>query len=156
MQGRFKMEYRLFTIVRYNYKDYNKSPPPLAFLSLFLFYLNYLSVSLSRVCAPTLPLPLTNKGSVLPWFSRTLETYPLPVLSFITLITYQFSCYSSLVLLAFVLACACVPPSLQPSVHVLLAYQQYLLSFYPCLSSPKSAPDRTVLSTDDLSIINRI
>ncbi len=23
MQGRFKMEYRLFTIVRYNYKDYN-------------------------------------------------------------------------------------------------------------------------------------
>ncbi len=24
MQGRFKMEYRLFTIVRYNYKDYNK------------------------------------------------------------------------------------------------------------------------------------
>ena len=24
MQGRFKMEYRLFTIVRYNYRDYNK------------------------------------------------------------------------------------------------------------------------------------
>ncbi len=24
MQGRFKMEYRSFTIVRYNYKDYNK------------------------------------------------------------------------------------------------------------------------------------
>ncbi len=24
MQGRFKMEYRLFTIVRYNYKDYNR------------------------------------------------------------------------------------------------------------------------------------
>ena len=23
MQGRFKMEYRLFTIVRYNYRDYN-------------------------------------------------------------------------------------------------------------------------------------
>ena len=23
MQGRFEMEYRLFTIVRYNYKDYN-------------------------------------------------------------------------------------------------------------------------------------
>ncbi len=31
-------------------------PPPLVFPSLFLFYLNYLSVSLSRVCAPTLPL----------------------------------------------------------------------------------------------------
>ncbi len=31
-------------------------PPPLAFLSLFPFYLNYLSVSLSRVCTPTLPL----------------------------------------------------------------------------------------------------
>jgi hypothetical protein len=25
MQGRFKMEYRLFTIVRYNYRDYNTS-----------------------------------------------------------------------------------------------------------------------------------
>ncbi len=25
MQGRFKMEYRLFTIVRYNYRDYNNS-----------------------------------------------------------------------------------------------------------------------------------
>ncbi len=24
MHGRFKMEYRLFTIVRYNYRDYNK------------------------------------------------------------------------------------------------------------------------------------
>jgi hypothetical protein len=24
MQGRFKMEYRLLTIVRYNYRDYNK------------------------------------------------------------------------------------------------------------------------------------
>ncbi len=24
MQGRFKMEYRLFTIVRYNYRDYNR------------------------------------------------------------------------------------------------------------------------------------
>jgi hypothetical protein len=23
MQGRFKMEYRLFTIVQYNYRDYN-------------------------------------------------------------------------------------------------------------------------------------
>ncbi len=23
MHGRFKMEYRLFTIVRYNYRDYN-------------------------------------------------------------------------------------------------------------------------------------
>ncbi len=23
MQGRFKMEYKLFTIVRYNYRDYN-------------------------------------------------------------------------------------------------------------------------------------
>jgi hypothetical protein len=23
MQGRFKMEYRLFNIVRYNYRDYN-------------------------------------------------------------------------------------------------------------------------------------
>ncbi len=34
-------------------------PPPLAFLSLFPFYLNHLSVSLSRVCAPT--LPPTNK-----------------------------------------------------------------------------------------------
>jgi hypothetical protein len=40
----------------------------------------------------------------------------VPIL--ITLITYLFSCYSSLVLLAFVLACACVPPSLNPSVHV--------------------------------------
>ncbi len=30
MQGRFKMEYRLFTIVRYNYnyRDYNKPSPP--------------------------------------------------------------------------------------------------------------------------------
>jgi hypothetical protein len=27
MQGRFKMEYRLFTIVRYNYRDYNKDLP---------------------------------------------------------------------------------------------------------------------------------
>ncbi len=25
MQGKFKMEYRLFTIVRYNYRDYNTS-----------------------------------------------------------------------------------------------------------------------------------
>ncbi len=25
MQGRFKMEYRLFTIVRYNYRDYNSA-----------------------------------------------------------------------------------------------------------------------------------
>jgi hypothetical protein len=45
------------------------------------------------------------------------------VFSFITLITYLFSFYSSLVLFAFVLACACVPPSPHPSVHVLLAYQ---------------------------------
>ncbi len=62
--------------------------------------------------------------------TRKVLTYrsgPSPVLSFITLITYQFSCYSSLVLLAFVLACACVPPSLQPSVHVLLAYQQHII-----------------------------
>ncbi len=36
-----------------------KFPPPLAFLSLFPFYLNYLSVSLSRMCAPTLPLTNT-------------------------------------------------------------------------------------------------
>jgi hypothetical protein len=28
MQGRFKMEYRLFTIVRYNYKDYNTPSKP--------------------------------------------------------------------------------------------------------------------------------
>ncbi len=27
MQGRFKMEYRLLTIVRYNYRDYNKPLP---------------------------------------------------------------------------------------------------------------------------------
>jgi hypothetical protein len=25
MQGRFKMEYRLLTIVRYNYRDYNSA-----------------------------------------------------------------------------------------------------------------------------------
>ncbi len=34
-------------------------PPPLAFLSLFPFYLIYLFVSLPRVCAPTLPLTNT-------------------------------------------------------------------------------------------------
>ncbi len=28
MQGRFKMEYRLFTVVRYNYKDYNTPSKP--------------------------------------------------------------------------------------------------------------------------------
>ena len=28
MQGRFKMEYRLFTIVRYNYEDYNTPSKP--------------------------------------------------------------------------------------------------------------------------------
>ena len=28
MQGRFKMEYRLFTMVRYNYKDYNTPSKP--------------------------------------------------------------------------------------------------------------------------------
>jgi hypothetical protein len=28
MQGRFKMEYRLFTIVRYNYRDYNTPSKP--------------------------------------------------------------------------------------------------------------------------------
>ncbi len=28
MQGRFKMEYRLFTIVRYNYKDYSTPSKP--------------------------------------------------------------------------------------------------------------------------------
>ena len=28
MQGRFKMEYRLFTIVRYNYWDYNTPSKP--------------------------------------------------------------------------------------------------------------------------------
>ncbi len=28
MQGRFKMECRLFTIVRYNYKDYNITVVP--------------------------------------------------------------------------------------------------------------------------------
>ena len=38
---------------------FKTSPPPLSFLSLFLFYLSCLSVSVSRVCAPT--LPLTNK-----------------------------------------------------------------------------------------------
>ena len=37
-------------------------PPPLSFLSLFLFYLSCLSVSVSRVCAPTLPLT-NNTGS---------------------------------------------------------------------------------------------
>ncbi len=35
-------------------------PPASCVPSLFPFYLNYLSVSLSRVCAPT--LPLTNTG----------------------------------------------------------------------------------------------
>jgi hypothetical protein len=61
-----------------------------------------------------------------------METYPLPCLSFITLITYQFSCYcySSLVLLAFVLACACVPLSPHPIVHVLLAYQHQHICLY--------------------------
>jgi hypothetical protein len=72
----------------------------------------------------------------------------------ITLITYQFSCYSSLVLLAFVLACACVPPSLQPrpSGHVLLllAYQHqhqhtsYNIHTYPIPGTqdqdPSSSP----------------
>ena len=28
MHGRFKMEYRLFTIVRYNYRDYNTPSKP--------------------------------------------------------------------------------------------------------------------------------
>jgi hypothetical protein len=28
MQGRFKMEYRLLTIVRYNYRDYNTPSKP--------------------------------------------------------------------------------------------------------------------------------
>ena len=28
MQGRFKMKYRLFTIVRYNYRDYNTPSKP--------------------------------------------------------------------------------------------------------------------------------
>ncbi len=28
MQGRFKMEYRLFTIVRYNDRDYNTAAKP--------------------------------------------------------------------------------------------------------------------------------
>ncbi len=28
MQGRLKMEYRLFTIVRYNYRDYNSPSKP--------------------------------------------------------------------------------------------------------------------------------
>ncbi len=62
--------------------------------------------------------------------------YPLPCLSFITLITYQFSCYSSLVLLAFVLACACVPPSPHPIVHVLFAYQHtwFCLLFFNLFS----------------------
>ena len=33
MQGRFKMEYRLFTIVWYNYGDYNsQQSPPLLFV----------------------------------------------------------------------------------------------------------------------------
>ena len=42
------------------------------FLSLFPFYLNYLSVSLSRVCAPTLPLT-NNTGSRV-----SLKRGPLP------------------------------------------------------------------------------
>ncbi len=59
---------------------------------------------------------------VLPYYSYYLYSI------LITLITYLFSFYSSLVLLAFVLslACACVPPSPHPSVHVLLAYQHLI------------------------------
>ncbi len=34
MQGRFKMEYRLFTIVRYNYRDYNTHAHALIFIFL--------------------------------------------------------------------------------------------------------------------------
>jgi hypothetical protein len=41
--------------------DWIQIPPASYVPSLFPFYLNYLSVSLSRVCAPT--LPLTNSGS---------------------------------------------------------------------------------------------
>ena len=42
MQGRFKMEYRLLTIVRYNYRDYNKGcPKPFNWSIINLLYLFY-------------------------------------------------------------------------------------------------------------------
>ncbi len=47
-------------------------PPASCVPSLFPFYLNYLSVSLSRVCAPTLPLT-NNTGSRV-----ALKRGPLP------------------------------------------------------------------------------
>ncbi len=38
MQGRFKMEYRLLTIVRYNYKDYNTPSKPNMHAKIRLLY----------------------------------------------------------------------------------------------------------------------
>ncbi len=60
MQGRFKMEYRLFTIVRYNYnyRDYNSTlaltPYPTRCVGLSTFDPSYIIV---LVCVP-LPFPL--------------------------------------------------------------------------------------------------
>ncbi len=53
MQGRFKMEYRLFTIVRYNYRDYNNqtSQPDLRNPNFTntLYQLAYYQVLLQRL-----------------------------------------------------------------------------------------------------------
>jgi hypothetical protein len=119
MPGRFKMEYRLFTIVRYNYRDYN----------INIDYIYYRPI---KRCG-------TSFGSAEP-----LEPYPLPCLNHITLITYQFS-----LLLFVCLACPWPALLLRTlAQHYLaarlLAYQHPFpvfihnlnhVSVFPCYSS---------------------
>ena len=58
MQGRFKMEYRLFTIVRYNYGYYNICPCAFSFLPLCLFLPALLAFRVCPCALSSLPVCL--------------------------------------------------------------------------------------------------